>query len=86
VETLTRGYEAKVQALAQEAQAHAAAAADASIEVACFQRLARDEEAALQRRLAAAAELAQQQMDREAALQSRYAECLRQINELSGAR
>jgi hypothetical protein len=86
VETLTKGYEAKVQSLAAETAASAASAADTRIEIACFQRLASDEAAALQRRLASAAALAQEQLDKEAALQARYASCLRQIDELSGAR
>ena len=73
VDTLLKGFEARVAVSARElAEAHAADV-DARIVTACLTRVAANEATALPRRLAAAAEAADEAAGRERVLQADYA-------------
>jgi chromosome segregation ATPase len=80
--TLTAGLEARSAGLAGQLAAAATEAADKAAEVACFRRLASDEAEALPARLARAQAEAQEQADRERALQTRYAQLMREMDDL----
>lgn len=72
VRVLTAGYEKRAGALAQQLEATCTDADNNTLELACFQRLAHDETAAIPGRLAAAEAEARDVSEREVELQSRY--------------
>jgi hypothetical protein len=81
----TAGFEARAAKLGAALAEGAGAVNDAAISLAAFTRLAHDEAAALPARLARATAEAQEEADRERALQARYADLMREMESLREA-
>lgn len=82
---LTKGFEMRTAALTKQMEQSASEATDKAIELACFVRLAHDEASALPARIAVASVLAQEEQDREKQLQQRYADLMREMDQLREA-